>query len=135
MFFCNTGERNVRNICCFKQLLNQKQELICSGSSPPITSFCFNWVDERKYGQSSLSEAGELEKQPHSVSDGEHRYAPEVTNLSILIQFIQKPFAKPRLARLHLFTLSPSTPDLEVTLKFIGKMRVRRRRGGKKFYD
>jgi len=70
-----------------------------------------------------------------SVSDGEHRYAPEVTNLSILIQFIQKPFAKPRLARLHLFTLSPSTPDLEVTLKFIGIMRVRRRRGGKKFYD
>lgn len=78
-----------------------------------------------------MCEAGELEKQPH----GEDRYAPKVTNLSILIQFIQKPSAKPRPARLHLFTLSPSMPGLVVTLEFIGKMRARRRRRGKKFYD
>lgn len=58
---------------------------------------------------------------------------------SVLIQFIQKPSAKPRLARSHLFTLSPSMPDLELTLKFIGKLKEERRSWGQgkgdQFYD
>lgn len=60
------------------------------------------------------------------VSDSEDRYAPEVTNESVLIQFIQKVSAKPRLARSYLLTLSPSMPDLELTLRFIGEMKERR---------
>lgn len=52
------------NIICFKHL-KQEQNLICSGALLPITGLCFNRICKRKYGQSSLCEAGESEKQPH----------------------------------------------------------------------